>query len=168
MPATPVQGAVARKYMAHFIDTSFGLALSTATWSRIGKDLGEFNVELNPDTTSFTNIIGETRYRNNGYDVSSDASPFYAEVGDALFEKLQQFVDDRETGDALKTYVMEAHLWEDTSGGDVVAYVQEAYVTPQSYGGDTSGYQIPYTITYVGQRIKGTVNQTTHVFTADS
>lgn len=167
MAVTPVQGKVARKYMAHFIDTSFGLVLNSAAWARLGKDLEEMNVELNPDTSTFTNIIGETQYRHNGYDPSSDASPYYAEVGDALFEKLQGFVDKRETGDALKTYVMEAHLWEDTEGGDVTAYVQAAYVTPQSYGGDTSGYQIPFTLSYVGDRIKGKVNQSTHVFTPD-
>lgn len=165
--ATPVVGQVARKYMAHFIDTTFGLDVANASWSRIGKDLQEFNIALNPDVQTFQNIIGETSYHHNGYDPSSDASPFYAENGDALFTRLQRICDERLTGDDLKTLIMEAHLWEDTGGGSVTAYVQEAYITPQSYGGDTSGYQIPYTISYVGPRIKGTVNQSTHVFTPD-
>lgn len=166
MAATPVEGKVARKYMAHYIDSSFALTPASAVWNRIGKHLEEFNVELNPDTETFTNIIGETSFNHNGYDVSSDVDPFYAEVGDPLFDKLQKFVDDRETGDGLKTLALEAHTWEDTSEGAVTAYVQECYVVPQSYGGDTSGYQIPYSINYVGSRTKGTFNPKTKVFTA--
>lgn len=167
MAATPATGKIVRKYMAHYIDASFGS--QTPNYVRIGKHLEEFNVELNPDTETFTNIIGETSFNHKGYDPSSDVSPYYAEVGDALFEKLQEFVDKRETGDALKTTVIEAHLWEDISGTtSVTAYKQDAYVIPQSYGGDTGGYQIPYNINYVGERVEGTFNPSTKTFTAAS
>lgn len=150
--------------MAHYIDTTFGG--QAPSYSRLGKHLEEFNVELNPDTESFTNIIGETAFNFNGYDVSSDVDPYYADTEDPLFTKLQQFVDTRETGDALKTTVVEAHLWEDVDGGAVTAYRQEAYVVPQSYGGGTSGYGIPFNLTYVGERTAGTFDPSTKTFSA--
>lgn len=55
---------------------------------------------------------------------------------------------------------------EEATSGAYEAYQQECYVTPTSYGGDTSGYQIPFTVNYVGERTKGTYNVETGKFTA--
>lgn len=154
MPDT-ITGKIARKYMAHFLDTSFGG--QTPSWYRVGKYLEEFNVDLNPDTEIKKNVLGNTYFVHNGYEPSSDAEPFYAEVGDPLFEVLQNIVDTQATDDGCKTYALEVHLWEDgTTTGTYVAYRQECYVVPSSYGGDTSGYQIPFTVNYVGDKVKGT------------
>ena len=147
-------GKIERKYMAHYIDTTFGG--TTPSWYRIGEDLEEYNVDLNPDTALVKNILGSTRFDHNGFEPSADASPFYARVGDALFEKLQEVVDNRSTGDQSKADTIEVHLWDETAtSGTYVAWKQPAYVVPTSYGGDTSGYQIPFSVNYVGQRVKG-------------
>lgn len=156
-----VTGKIERKYMAHFIDASFGTL--EAEWVRLGKDLEEYNVELNPDTETSKNILGESTFKHNGYEVSAEADPFYAEVGDPLFEKLQEIVDTRATGDACKTKSLEVHMWAGEEES-YEAYQQECYVVPTSYGGDTSGYQIPFTVNYVGPRVKGTFNATTKEF----
>ena len=149
---------IERKYMAHYIDTA-NLGTTTATsasYYRIGEDLEEYNVELNPDTELVKNILGSTRFDNNGYEPSSDADPYYARTGDALFDPLQLIVDERFQGDQCKTTTCEVHLWKaGTTSGTYEAYRQEAYVIPTSYGGDTSGYQIPFTVNYVGTRVKG-------------
>ena len=158
-----VTGKIERKYMAHLVDASFGG--DTENWVRLGKDLEEYSVELNPDTETSKNILGESTFKHNGYEVSADADPYYAEVGDPLFEKLQEIVDERITGDGCKTKVLEVHMWE----GDETAYTawkQECYVVPNSYGGDTSGYQIPFTVYYTGERVKGTYNASAKTFTA--
>lgn len=42
-------GKIARKYMAHFLDSG-SLCGGTSGYERLGKDLEEYNVELNPDT----------------------------------------------------------------------------------------------------------------------
>ena len=77
-------------------------------------------------------------------------------VGDALFEKLQAIVDGQKTDDSLKTYAYEVHLWQTGSAeGTFEAYRQEVYVVPMSYGGDTTGYQIPFELHYVGEKVKG-------------
>ena len=46
---------------------------------------------------------------------------------------------------------------EDTSAANHLAYVQEVLVKPQSYGGDTAGVNIPFNISFDGDRTKGYV-----------
>lgn len=159
-----VTGKIERKYMAHMLDASFGG--SDPNYVRLGKDLEEYNVELNPDTETSKNILGESTFKHNGYEVSADADPYYAVVGDPLFEKLQEIVDNRHTGDQCKTTALEVHLWDGDETAGFTAYRQECYVVPNSYGGDTSGYQIPFTVYYTGERVKGTYNPTDKTFTA--
>lgn len=40
---------IERKYLAHFIDASFGTGSATPNYIRLGADLEEYNLELNPD-----------------------------------------------------------------------------------------------------------------------
>ena len=48
-------GKIDRKYMAHFLDAGSLCGGKTPSYERLGKDLEEYNVELNPDTeTIFT------------------------------------------------------------------------------------------------------------------
>ena len=166
--ADVVTGKIERKYMAHFIDTNFIIASGTPSWYRIGEDLEEYNVDLNPDTELVKNILGSTRFDHKGYEPSADADPFYARAGDALFTKLQTIVDNRTTGDGCKTSTLEVHLWDQVSTNTFTAYRQYCYCVPTSYGGDTSGYQIPFTVNYAGDRIAGTYNTSTSVFTTTS
>lgn len=146
-------GKIARKYMAHFIDSSFGGV--SPSWYRLGKDLEEFNVEMNPDTEKKKNILGNNSFIHRGYEMSASAEPFYAEVGDALFERLQQIIDDQANDDGCRSKSLEVHLWDGDATAGFTAYMQDCYVVPTSYGGDTSGYQIPFEVTYVGDKVKG-------------
>ncbi|MGL5514974.1 MAG: hypothetical protein ACRDBM_17305 [Sporomusa sp.] len=155
---------IERKYMAHLIDTTFGG--NTPSWERLGTDLEEYNVDLNPDTSPGKNILGEATFQHNGYEESSDADPYYADTDSALFLKLQDIIDTRAKGDSCKTKALEVHLWDGDDSTGYVAYQQDCYVVPTSYGGDTSGYQIPFTVNYVGTRTKGTYNASTKKFTA--
>ena len=153
MPDT-ITGKIARKYMGHFLDASF--MDTTPVLYRLGKDLEEYNVKMNPNGEQKQNILGENTYQLSGYEVSASAEPYYAVVGDALFEKLQHIIDTQATDDTLKTYAYEVHLWEEgTATGTLVAYRQECYVVPTSYGGDTTGYQIPFEVHYVGEKVLG-------------
>ena len=163
--ATVVTGKIDRKYMAHFIDAGSLCHGETPKYERLGTDLEEYNVELNPDTSTDKNICGNSTFKHNGYEVSSDADPYYADTNSPLFPKLQTIVDERMKDDNLKTNAVEAHMWEETTDGVYVAYQQACYVVPTSYGGDTSGYQIPFTVNYVGERTKGTFDVAKGTFT---
>lgn len=161
-----VTGKIDRKYMAHYIDAGSLCGGLTAKYERLGKDLEEYNVELNPDTEVSKNILGESTFKHNGYEVSSDADPFYADTTSDLFTALQKIVDGRLKDDNLKTKAVEVHLWTEATTGKYEAYQQDCYVVPTSYGGDTSGYQIPFTVNYVGERVKGKFDIASGAFTA--
>lgn len=161
-----VVGKIDRKYMAHLIDSGLLCHGETSEIERLGEDLEEYNVELNPDTETSKNILGEETFKHNGYEVSSDADPYYARTDSTLSTKLQKIIDNRYKDDNCKTKAIEAHLWDGDDTTGYVAYQQDCYVVPTSYGGDTSGYQIPFTVYYSGERVKGTYNPTTKKFTA--
>lgn len=151
-----VTGKIKRKFMAHYIDSALP-SESKAEYVRLGKDLEEFNVEMNANVDAKNNICGETSVKLDSYQPQASADPYYAEVGEPLFERLQTIVDERQTLDDLKTSVLEVHLWEEDSSkkGSYVTYKEEAVIEVSSYGGDTTGYQIPFTVHLTGNRVKG-------------
>lgn len=153
--------------MAHYID---GSITKTPAYFRLGQDLEEFNVDMNAEFESTKNILGESSTQMKGYDPQSSVSPYYAVTGDGIFEKLQNIIDTRGTGDATDTTVLEVHLWDEVDGstGTFVAYKEDATIVVTNYGGDTAGYQIEFDIKYNGNRTKGTFNTTTKVFTPDA
>lgn len=155
------------KYMT-YVDSTFG-GTGTPAWYLIGKDIEDMSTELNPDTESVKNILDETSFRHNGYEVSTEADPFYADPSDPLYPKLRDIAFGRLKGDECKTTVLEV-IVEDTEAASHLAYTEECYVVPSSIGGDTSGVNIPFTINYSGNRTKGTVTITNKVptFTADT
>lgn len=160
-----VVGKIDRRYMAHFLDSNFGQ--STPKYSRIGKNLEEYTIELNPDTETSKNILGESTFVHNGYEATATADEYFADTTDDLFEHLQDIVDNRHKDDNCKTTALEVHLWDGNEEDGYVAYRQDCYVIPTSYGGDTAGYQIPFTVNYVGARTKGVYTPSTGAFVAD-
>ncbi len=150
-----------RKYLAHFIDASFGGA--TTNYIRLGKDLEEYNEELNPDVEVNRNILGEQNVNHKGYEVQSDVDPYYAYTGDDLFTALSEIANERKTGDDCMTTKVDVLL---NSDGTVEwAYREDVWVVPKSVGGDTSGVQIPFSIYNAGNRKRGTFNVSTKTFT---
>ena len=118
-------GKIDRKYMAHFLDAGSLCGGKTPSYERLGKDLEEYNVELNPDTETSKNIIGESTFKHNGYEVSSEADPYYAEADSTLSQKLQEIIDNRYKDDNLKTTAVEVHLWKEASSGAYEAYAED-------------------------------------------
>lgn len=154
-------GKIERKYLAHFIDASFGGA--QANYVRLGKDLEEYNEELNPDVEVQKNILGEQNVQHNGYEVQSEVEPFYAYENDPLFTKLAEIANTRAQGDAVMTTKIDVLV--DAEGTVVWAYREDCAVIPNSIGGDTSGVQIPFTIYNAGNRVAGTFDMSTKAFT---
>lgn len=157
---------IERKMMAHYIDGSMTV---TPAYYRLGQDLEEFNVDMNAEFESTKNILGASSTQMKGYDPQSTVSPYYAIEGDGIFEKLQNIIDTRATGDATSTTTVEVHLWDEVeaSPGTYVAYREAATIVVNSYGGDTAGYQIEFDVKYNGSRTKGTFVLATKTFTAD-
>lgn len=164
--ADEITGKIKRKYLAHYIDAS---ATSTPSYVRLGADLEEYTVEMNANVETKQNILGESSTIIDGYEPQTSVEPYYAEAGSALHNRLQKIVDERQTLDDLKTTVVEVHLWEEGSTtGTFVAYKEDAIIEVVSYGGDTTGYQIPFNLHHIGNRVKGTFAVATNTFTPDS
>lgn len=159
---------IERKYLAHFINTSAPDA-EAAVYERLGKDLEEFSTELAAQVDTKKNILGETSILISSYEKTSSVEPYYAETGTGLFTRLQSIIDEQQVLDQLKTDVVEVKLWEGDEGGtSFPAFKEEAYIEVTSYGGDTTGYQIPFTLHYTGNKVKGTFDVKTKIFTADA
>lgn len=164
-----------REAMATYLDTKWNSSISdvaSATFEIIGADIEEMSVELNPDTETTKNILGETRTKDNGYEASMDADPFYADPDKQLYAKIRDIALGRKKGADCKTLMLEVFV-EDTTATSHLAYVREVMVKPQSYGGDTSGLNFPFSVSEDGSSVKGTVTATSMktgspTFTADS
>lgn len=152
---------IERKYLAHYIDASFGGG--ETNYIRLGKDLEEYVEELNPDVEVNKNILGEQNVQHNGYEVQSEIDPFYAYTGDPLFEALAEIANERKTGDDCVTTKVDVLL--DATGQILWAYREDIWVVPNSVGGDTSGVQIPFSVYNAGNRVKGTFDMKTKKFT---
>lgn len=150
-----------RQYLMHYIDSSFG---GTAAYVRLGKDLEDYNIELNPDSETKKNILGENSTNVKGYEVSTSVDTYYAYKDDALFTQLCEIVNKRSTGSALHTTVVD--ILVESDGTAVWAYKEDAIIIPKSIGGSTEGVNIPFEVHYNGNRVSGTWDNSTKAFTA--
>ena len=157
---------IERKYLAHYINAA-ELGAEAAVYERLGKDLEEFSPELSAQVDTKKNILGETSVLISSYEKTGSVEPYYAEEGSALFTRLQDIIDSSRVLDELKTDVVEVKLWENAGEGVYPAIREEVYIEVTSYGGDTTGYQIPFTLHFTGNKVKGTFNVSTKTFTAE-
>ena len=135
---------IERRYMAHYLNAGFGGA---ENYCRLGADLEEYSPELTANVEKKSNILGQTSVTIDGYQKQGEVSPYYAEAGDPLFEKLQEIIDGDLVLDDLKTDIVEVKLWGETA--------------------DTTGYQIPFNVHYTGVKVKGKFDVKTKKFVAD-
>ena len=155
---------IERKYLAHFINAA-ALAEPEAVYERLGKDLEEFSPELSAQVDTKKNILGESSIVISGYEKTGKVEPYYAETGSKLFERLQDIIDEGRVLEDLKTDVVEVKLWEQAENGSYPAIREEVYLEVTSYGGDTTGYQIPFTLHFTGNKVKGSFDPATRSFT---
>ena len=154
---------IERKYMAHFINAAKS---GEASYERLGQDLEEFSPEMSAQVETKKNILGESSVLISGYEKTASVEPFYAQKGSALFARLQEIIDGDLVLDELKAEVVDVKLWDGTEDSNYPAVKEAVYIEVTSYGGDTTGYQIPFTLHYTGEKVKGNFNLSTRTFTA--
>ena len=150
---------LAREALMHYLDTTFKRTIASAEWEILGDDIEEMSMEMNPDTEQTKNILGQTKTKDNGYEPTMDADPFYADPEKKLYPKLRDIALERKKGAACQTLMLEV-IVEDDEAANHLAFVQEVIVKPNSYGGDTGGFNIPFTVSEDGARTKGYVTAT--------
>lgn len=160
-----------RKHLHHYVDAAFDPTYAATNYVRLGKDISELSVELNPTVETSQNIIGENSVKHDGYEASTDADPVYYEYDDALSDKIMEIAMLRKTGDACRTSYVEVltkpGATDDAPPTVVRAVREDVLLIPTRYGGDTSGVQVPFTINYAGNRVEGDFDIATKKFTAN-
>lgn len=160
-----------RKYLAHYIDAAFDLTGAATKYVRLGKNLEELTVEMNPNVQSNANILGENDARLTGYEMSASISPYYISHDEDLSAKLMEIIDNELTGEFCKTTVVDVWMKPGATADEkpvvVKAIRREVVVAIQSYGGDTSGVQIPFELSGSTNRTKGMFDIETKKFTPE-
>lgn len=159
---------IERKYLAHYIDANFGN--TSVSNYRLGKDVEEYNIEMNGEVESKKNILGENSVTHKGYDPSASLDTYYGDYDDTLTNSLLDIVNERKTGDSVRTTVVDVLLKLGSTGEvEVVsAYREDVIIDVKSVGGSTEGVNIPFDIHYAGNRVKGSFDTATKTFTETS
>lgn len=127
---------------------------STPVWEAVGKDNDDLSKELNPDTETSKNVLGETTFIHSGYEPEISVDPYYMDPDRQMYTHMLEVALQEKYGESdLKGKFAEAFFTTvnaQTKTMSGTCYVRDAWIVPQSVGGDTSGYAIPYTITPVG------------------
>ena len=139
-------------------------APTNVDWEVLGKDNDDLTKDLNPDTETPKNVLGETTFKHSGYEPSVSLDPYYADPNSALYDKLKAAAVQEKYGDEdIKGYFVET-IFDGTqsTAGHLTGtgYMREAYIVPESTGGDTAGYSIPFTVNPVGPMTVVTVDYT--------
>ncbi len=137
---------------------------ASSGWEVVGRDNDDLSKELNPDTETSKNVLGEATFKHNGYEPEVGVDPYYADNSSILYDKLLAAAVQEKYGDAdIKGYFIEVVFSSvDTAAGTMsgTGYKREAYIVPQSTGGDTSGFGIPFNVYPVGAMTPVTVTYT--------
>ena len=123
-------------------------------WEALGKDNDDLSKELNPDTETTKNVLGETTFKHSGYEPEIDMDPYYMDPSRLMYAHLLECALEEKYGEAdLLGYFAEAFFTtadEENQTMSGYCFVRRAWFVPQSTGGDTAGYNIPFTVTPVG------------------
>lgn len=142
----------------------FFASFNGTEWEVLGRDNDDLSKDLNPDTETSKNVLGEVTFKHNGYEPEVSVDPYYADDTSVLYEKLLAAAVQEKYGDSdIKGYFVEVVFSAaDATAGTMTGtgYKREAYIVPQSTGGDTSGLGIPFTVNPVGAMTAVTVTYT--------
>lgn len=140
------------------------LSFNGTDWTCLGKDSDDLSIDMNPDTETFKNVLGQTKFRNKGY-TPSMTNEYRARTEDAIYENIQYIADNLATDDehtaaemivaTLDIEVAEATGAKTASGK---GYKVPVKIVVDNDGGATDGYSMPFTINEDGKRVQGTVS----------
>ena len=153
-----------REAHALYIKPAVG-SLSSNNYFLIGKGIDDLSVEMNGSFEQKKDITGETSVSDTGYSPQVSVEPYHADPTDSIYDFLKDLAMNRKSGDDCKVKILEVLIDKNESPYD--AWEEDGKIEITSYGGDTSGYQIPFTVNYTGERVKGKFDVSAGTFTAD-
>lgn len=131
-------------------------------WEALGKDDDDLSKDLNPDTETTKNVLGETTFTHKGYEPSIDMDTYYADPSRILFDHLRELaMEEKYSGEDCIGYFAEAFFTavnEEAHTMSGYCYVRKAWIVPESIGGDTAGLGIPFKITPIEGMVKKNIS----------
>ena len=131
---------------------------ASSGWEALGKDNDDLSKELNPDTETSKNVLGESTFKHSGYEPEIGIDPYYIDPSRKMYKHLAEVAIQEKYADSdILGYYAEAHFTmanPNTRKMTGYAFVRRAYFVPQSVGGDTSGWAIPTNVHPVGAMSK--------------
>lgn len=80
-------------------------------WEAIGKDNDDLSKELNPDTETSKNVLGETAFVHSGYEVEIGVDPYYIDPSRKMYARMRDNALEENYGENdLKGYFAEAYF----------------------------------------------------------
>lgn len=131
---------------------------ASSPWEALGKDNDDLSKELNADTETTANVLGETTFTHSGFEPEVSLDPYYIDPGRKLYNWIRDIAMNEKYDEATcvgkfaECYFETANPEKGVMTG--VANVRDAWYIPQSIGGDTAGAAIPVNITPFGPTTK--------------
>lgn len=135
---------------------------ASSGWEALGKDNDDLSKELNPDTETGKNVLGESTFTHSGYEPEVDLDPYYMDPSRKMYAHLLDIALQEKYGEAdcigwfAEAFFTAANEQTKTMTG--YCYVRQAWFVPQSTGGDTAGFNIPYNIHPIGAMVKKAIS----------
>lgn len=133
-------------------------AAASGGWEAIGKDNDDLSKELNPDTESSKNVLGETTFTHSGYEPEVSVDPYYIDPSRKMYKRIRDNAIEENYGESdLVGWFAEAYFEtanKETGKMTGFCFVRKAWYVPQSTGGDTAGFAVPVSIHPFGGKEK--------------
>lgn len=140
------------------------LSFNKTDWTCLGRDADDLSIDLNPDTETFKNVLGDVAFRNKGY-TPSMTNEYRARTEDAIYENIQYITDnlatdDEHTSAEMIVATLDIEVAETTDGAMTASgkgYKVPVKIVVNTDGGTTDGYSMPFVINEDGKRVQGSV-----------
>ena len=137
----------------------------TPKWVPIGVGVEDSAIELNPESSKSTDILGITESSVNKLEPTQSLSPMTVRGGNPLLFKLNDIQERNALSEFSLFEVMIIKAYIDEGTDEAHAYHAEVHrnctIIPQSIGG-SSYVDMPVNIDYSNDKILGTVNAYKH------
>ena len=129
-----------------------------SAWEALGKDNDDLSKELNAETETTANVLGETTFTHSGFEPEVSLDPYYIDPARKLYAWLRDIALDEKYDEASCVGLFAECYFETANPEKKImtgkANVRKAWYIPQSIGGDTAGAAIPVNITPFGAATK--------------
>ena len=133
----------------------------------LGKDNEDMSQTTNNEVNATKNVLGRTSVEVTKGNQTISVDPFKLDDDSKVADILHKiFVNQLELSDVEREF-LEVFLHKPVEGsdGEYEAFLQVGAIDLKSYGGETTGISAPFDINLLGDRIFGTFNPDTKVFT---